>query len=318
MFEDGDPELGGAKGLRLQWESRPLFKRRSPPPKSQMTNSLLNNEFVATTSEIAFLECSVNTVMQVYTEWAERIFAPRHVTVHSTRTRCVDLKCAVKSLYPLTTIQARRYLMLQTNKSWTAIFCNRSPAPDLGGMCGYLAETIGCRGLEAVYVPDDVKDKFPACMFTLYGPTRTDWLNTVRAIYATYDGYTWDFGATGTPQPFEDLAAYNAKRIRDRFTPEMLNLYCKALGIDIFDESFYTISKTYRLELMGEHLPTSKEIPLPSEKSDFSATRSGRWWWGRCRTVCRRHRGWGSLRRKPIFRTTTSSELSPRAAIVCK
>jgi hypothetical protein len=45
--------------------------------------------------------------------------------------------------------------------------------------------------------------------------------------------------ASGTPQPFEDLAAYQRRRVRDRFTPDMLVAYCSALGIRPFDEAFY-------------------------------------------------------------------------------
>ncbi|MHC2998419.1 hypothetical protein [Microbacterium sp. HJ5] len=42
-----------------------------------------------------------------------------------------------------------------------------------------------------------------------------------------------------SPLPFEDQAAYTARRIADRLTPEMLDAYCRALGIRRNDPEFY-------------------------------------------------------------------------------
>lgn len=74
--------------------------------------------------------------------------------------------------------------------------------------------------------------------FTLYGPLRTEWLNYVRSVAVVNDD-RWEFIATGTPQDFEEPEAYTARRIRDRFTSEMLERYCQALGIDVFNPDFY-------------------------------------------------------------------------------
>jgi hypothetical protein len=40
-------------------------------------------------------------------------------------------------------------------------------------------------------------------------------------------------------QPFEDTKAYAARRVRDRFTSEMLARYSAALGLRPFDDDFY-------------------------------------------------------------------------------
>lgn len=48
------------------------------------------------------------------------------------------------------------------------------------------------------------------------------------------------FEAFGPEQPWENTNAYSLRRKRDRFTPEMLRGYCLALGIDVFDTSFYS------------------------------------------------------------------------------
>jgi hypothetical protein len=56
---------------------------------------------------------------------------------------------------------------------------------------------------------------------------------------AANDGGKWVFYASGTPQPFEEPERYKERRIRARFTDEMLERYCAALGISLFDEHFY-------------------------------------------------------------------------------
>jgi hypothetical protein len=73
----------------------------------------------------------------------------------------------------------------------------------------------------------------------MFAAHQTAWLNQVRAVVAMNDGGSWLFSVDGTPQPFEELQNYKARRIADRFTDEMLERYCKALGIGLFDEAFY-------------------------------------------------------------------------------
>jgi hypothetical protein len=74
--------------------------------------------------------------------------------------------------------------------------------------------------------------------FELLGPAPSTFLNFIRGVTVAYDG-KWMFSAAGPIQPFEEPDAYAARRIRDRFTSEMLERYCLALGIDIFDGAAY-------------------------------------------------------------------------------
>jgi hypothetical protein len=66
--------------------------------------------------------------------------------------------------------------------------------------------------------------------FEMLGPFKNDFLNYIRTVHASFDGSRWVFDAVGTPQDFEELDAYKAPRVRDRFTSEMLERYCKALA----------------------------------------------------------------------------------------
>jgi hypothetical protein len=73
----------------------------------------------------------------------------------------------------------------------------------------------------------------------LYGPNNTDWLNRIRSISVANDVSGWEFVAQGEVQPYEQTENYGKRRIVDRFTPEMLESYCAALGIELFNAGFY-------------------------------------------------------------------------------
>jgi len=73
----------------------------------------------------------------------------------------------------------------------------------------------------------------------MFVPHETSWLNQKRAVVAMNDGGSWLFSADGIQQPFEEPESYKARRIADRLTGEMLERYCKALGIRVFDNAFY-------------------------------------------------------------------------------
>jgi hypothetical protein len=75
--------------------------------------------------------------------------------------------------------------------------------------------------------------------FTLFAPEQRDFLNVERSVSVINDVGGWEFNAIGTLQEFEHAEHYTARRIADRLTPEMLEEYCRALGIRLFDEDFY-------------------------------------------------------------------------------
>lgn len=64
--------------------------------------------------------------------------------------------------------------------------------------------------------------------------------NYVRAISLTQDGARWSFYADDKPVlDFEEVEAYSSRKVRDRFTLDMLKRYCAALGLHPFDREFY-------------------------------------------------------------------------------
>lgn len=133
----------------------------------------------------------------------------------------------------------KRRLFVGTTSSWTAIFDNSRTGGDPYSQAR-LATAQGVRAVAATHAPE-TQTELPATQFHLLGPTGEPPLMYVRTIDAgRFDSGRWEFLTWGTPQPFEDTDAYGRKRIRDRFTREMLLDYLLALGIRADDPDFYS------------------------------------------------------------------------------
>ena len=104
---------------------------------------------------------------------------------------------------------------------------------------------LKCQGLAIESVPHTIglagvqKGRAGAVQFTLFGPIKTRFLNYVRTVSVVFDGSRWVFTAIGTEQVYEQVVSYAARRVRDRFTSEMLESYCQELGVNVFDAGSY-------------------------------------------------------------------------------
>ena len=66
-----------------------------------------------------------------------------------------------------------------------------------------------------------------------------------RLIRIMKDGPRWDFFTMGTPLSFEKTENYKKRRIKDRFTEELLLEYLLIQGWDIKGNNFWETSKPY-------------------------------------------------------------------------
>lgn len=87
--------------------------------------------------------------------------------------------------------------------------------------------------------PGTIIGTLPGTSFQLFASRGTHFLNYERGVEVGFDGENWEFSASGNVQPFEEVDRYEAEQIRDRVTPDMLERYCRALGIDLFNADFY-------------------------------------------------------------------------------
>lgn len=200
--------------------------------------TLLDERFAPITSSIGFLELPLDQVAAGLEQW--RRVLGKNLRIERAAEGFPEVLHRLESL---NSRSPRRELLVAAGR-WTAYFDNSINGSDPDGPIGCLAETLGCQGVVIDAVPNMVSNdgrgpnRYGAVQFTLFGPLRTDWINYVRSVAVVNDD-GWKFIATGTPQDFEEPGAYTARRIRDRFTSEMLERYCQALGIDVFNPDFY-------------------------------------------------------------------------------
>ncbi|HUI74280.1 MAG TPA: hypothetical protein VLX32_05010 [Candidatus Acidoferrum sp.] len=206
--------------------------------------ALLDNRLAPITFTWGFVESPFAQFSDAFIRWQDQLDAK-----FGTQTRRKNFRAplpeSLLALEPLTS-PLDRYLLTETRSAWSAIFANGLRVNDVHSPVAYLPRILGCRGLEIACVPDrsDCADKdglqiYGAIKFALYGPNKTDWLNRIRNISVTNDLTGWEFAAQGEVQPYEQTENYRKPKIVDRFTPEMLESYCAALGIELFDAGFY-------------------------------------------------------------------------------
>jgi hypothetical protein len=243
-----------------------------------MMTQLLEDRYAPITSTIGFLECDAQRAKDYYLDWMRPLQADRGVNLECRQIHG-DLVSRLKSLLPLTSVERRRVLFLPTNSAWTAYIDNGWQGTDAYSPVSYLCRVIACRGLRAVSVPDTFQKtangahgRYGATIFELYAPTTEgcSFLNTQRSIFAANDGGPWKFSADGQPLEFEDLKQYAVSRIKDRFTPEMLDRYLRALGISFFSPDFYEVPKPAHLvSKEGPSAPAMKTYSLEEARAGY-------------------------------------------------
>jgi hypothetical protein len=166
-----------------------------------------------------------------------------------------------------------RELLLEVSGGWTGYFDCLLRGTDAVSTIGYLAGAIGCQGLAITSVPHTAgrpgagHGQFGAVQFEMFGPLRTEFMNYVRTVSAAYDGSRWMFSAAGTVQWFEETEAYKARRVRDRFTSQMLERYCRALDLEVFDPASYG----------PRSVLVRSEVPVPPGSRVMSLQQAQHW-----------------------------------------
>jgi len=83
----------------------------------------------------------------------------------------------------------------------------------------------------------------------------------------THDGGRWEFSAAGAVQPYEEVEKYESRRTGDRFNPDMLSCYCRALGIRLNDETFY--KHTAAVVVSGGGAPEDMQLTLAEARAEI-------------------------------------------------
>jgi hypothetical protein len=203
---------------------------------------LLDGKFAPITHSWGFLEAPLEKTVKAYLDWKRKIYPPSGPAKESLKG---DLPRLLSRLHPLTA-PPTMILWVATRSNWTAYFDNSLNGSDAFPPVNYLANALACHGVRVACCPNTLtgahdrrKGRYGAVIFEVYGPEGSGPLKFERTISAANDGGRWTFNTSGNPLPVEMTDAYSNRRIRDRFTAEMLETYCQAFSIRLFDVGFY-------------------------------------------------------------------------------
>lgn len=234
---------------------------------------LLEDRWAPVTSDMGFLEMDAERSARAFASWQERLLAPRDIAV-GIRPVSGSLDQVLSALLPLTGGEKRRHLFIPTHSAWTAYVDNGWTGTDAVSAMSYMARTWGCRGMRVGVVPHTLrkdKGRYGIVAMEVYGQHPTEWLNYLRTLYVMNDGGRWAFGQSGEPFPFEKVEQYQARKVRDRFTFDMLKEYLRHLGLSPFQEDFYLPPRAFAwlVEKTGPVVPSHKEYTLAQARERF-------------------------------------------------
>lgn len=238
-------------------------------------NYLFNDSISPMTSCIGFLEIDPEAAVSAYEDWMSPIL--KDYGFHLKKESIYEnLRDTILKLLPLVSPIRTKFLFIPTNSGWTAFFDNGWQGSDASTPMQILSERLKCNGVAVTAVPhtlpsvvkQNTKGRYGATIFEAYGPGG----DVIRTVYSSNDGGRWTFGESGVPFKFENSAAYRARRIQDRFTPEILEKYLQELGIDAFKEGYYRpdeFNGSILLIKKGKYPANFKEYTLPEVRASI-------------------------------------------------
>lgn len=205
------------------------------------SKTLCGDAYAPITSAMGFLRSPWESVAEGLAAWRRKIYGRAETSLLEG-----GLVANVKRLEPLTTaVRPRELIVATTDAEWTGIFDCGALGGDPVASVSYLARTMGVQGVVIVSIPDvpetsGCPERYGARQFQMFGPVPTNFINYVRTVSVVRDGKKWRFDANGTIQQFEDTEAYRRRKIADRLTGDMLEQYARELGLDPFNEDFFS------------------------------------------------------------------------------
>ena len=201
-------------------------------------STLLGERYAPLTSSIGFVELPFERASQAFAHWRRSLGETR---VDDSVGPFPD---ALLRLQPLVAGAAPRELLVG-HGNWTAYFAGSLPAADAANPVAHISRVSKCRGLAIEALRYEGRGTggrvgpLASMQWQLFGPHGGPFLNYIRTIALVYDGTRWEFVAAGNPQPFERLERYESKRMSDRFSPQLIDEYSRAVGVTPFDASTY-------------------------------------------------------------------------------
>jgi len=234
----------------------------------EMKGLLLEDRWAPVTSTMGFLELEAEQAAQAFANWHKGLEISRGFTIE-VLPLTGTLEQVLSRLLPLSGWETQRRLFIPTCSAWTAYVENGWTGTDAASAMSVMAGRLSVRGLRVVAVPHTLRKdgggRYGAVMLDVFGPKQPGKFNNyVRALGASNDGGRWVFDQSGEPFPFEQVERYQERRVRDRFTFEMLKDYLRHLGLSPFEEDFYLPpgSRAWLIQKTGPSITVGREYTL--------------------------------------------------------
>lgn len=201
--------------------------------------TLASEWFAPITESPGFLNVPIARAADVLLEWRRELYGT--VSAREVHGGFPDM---LAHLEPLNILRNRE-LLVPVAPDWTAYFDCSPGGTDSASAIGVLTLRAHATGFFIHCLPHITGPRrgqirrMGSVTFSMLAPFPTGRMNYVRTIQAVYSGSRWEFFLIGTEQPFEEVDRYGARKVRDRFTPDMLERYCQALGVDVFNLQAY-------------------------------------------------------------------------------
>lgn len=197
-------------------------------PKSSDSESLYGGAYLPFTEPIWFINASFDRVSEATREWLDGLGGRTYKTLDE------PLPTMLGRLEPWAMPSWKQLLVATSADEWTAVF---SQGSDIG-TSNVIGSRLNCLNFRSSHQRHITRNK----EIVSYGDTSL-WIKSgadyLRAVQASFQS-RWDWDISGEPLPFENLESYTAKKISDRFPLNLLNDYCRALGVDRNNVDFYT------------------------------------------------------------------------------
>lgn len=200
---------------------------------------LLNDEFAPVTMSIGLIHLPLRAVAEFVVAWHKSI----GVTIRDEPLRG-PLPELLSACLPLTFPETKKLLVGASDGQWTAVFLNAADVPTPSSVVAYVCREIHTDGVVVTCSPttygvDGKQVLHQVTRFEKIATSSAEYLNYERVIEVAEEDGRWTFELAGREQSFERPDAYRCRSVRQRFTPEILQDYCAAVGVYPFLESFY-------------------------------------------------------------------------------
>lgn len=236
---------------------------------------LLDDKLFPLLKDMAFIHADRDTAAKAWLDFKGPLLRAHGVEFSSTVVRG-SLEQVVRQLEPLSMPTPERYLIVPCRNGWSLTLDNGAFGSDASSLLYGTVTRTRQRGVRlcitAPFTKKTGKRRILTVLWSIVEPGDGMTERITRSLAVQKEG-SWHWDNAGEPLSFEETASYDAKRVSERFTPEMLVRYAKALGIDAYNEDFYLTHNPGAILLQISH------VPFPNQKNHSLADVQRDWRW---------------------------------------